>query len=114
MVTTATQRLLDLAAIAPASHDEDLLELLEEANALHQQGFEILRAVVVRRVDGTSPEVLVAAVNAVGLPCDVSQDRDELVLLLALTEWEMTPAALAYSEMAEVAARRGVCLVPEL
>jgi hypothetical protein len=115
MVTTATQRLLDLAAIAPASHDEDLLlKLLEEANALYQQGFEALLGVVARRVDGTSPEVLVAAVNAAGLPCDVSKGRDELVLLLALTEWEMTPAALAYSEMAEDAARRGVCLVPDL
>ncbi|MGW7131313.1 hypothetical protein ACWGIA_23665 [Streptomyces bobili] len=115
MVTTTTQRLLDLAAIAPASHDEDLLlKLLEEANALYQQGFETLRGVVAKRVDGTSPEVLVAALQAAGLPCDASQDRDELILLLALTEWEMTPAALAYSEMAEDAARRGVCMIPEL
>ncbi|MET7390474.1 hypothetical protein ACFYPT_38785 [Streptomyces sp. NPDC005529] len=54
------------------------------------------------------------AVRAAGLACDASQDRDELVLLLALTESEMTPAALAYSEMAEDAARREVCLVSEL
>ncbi|GGW85303.1 hypothetical protein [Streptomyces galilaeus] len=115
MVTTTTQRLLDLTAIAPASHDEDLLlKLLEEANALYQQGFESHRGVVARRVDGTSPEVLVAALQAAGLPCDASQDRDELILLLALTEWEMTPAALAYTEMAEDAARRGVCMIPEL
>ncbi|MCX4919877.1 hypothetical protein [Streptomyces sp. NBC_00687] len=114
MVTTATQRLLDLASLAPTSHDEDLLRLLEEASALYQQGFDTLRGVVAQRVDGTSPEVLVTAVQAAGLPCDVSQDRDALVVLLALTEWEMTPAALAYSEMAEDAARRGVCLVPEL
>ncbi|WP_415940252.1 hypothetical protein [Streptomyces sp. 039-1] len=114
MVTTATQRLLDLAALAPTSNDEDLLRLLEEASALYQRGFDTLRGVVAGRVAGTSPEVLVAAVQAAGLPCDASQDRDELVLLLALTEWEMTPAALAYSEMAEDAARRGVCLVPEL
>ncbi|MGQ4344096.1 hypothetical protein [Streptomyces sp. SAS_275] len=114
MVTTATQRLLDLASIAPTSHNEDLLRLLEEASALYQQGFGTLRDVVAKRVDGTSPEVLVTAVQAAGLPCDASQDREELVLLLALTEWEMTPAALAYSEMAEDAARRGVCLVPEL
>ncbi|MGW7646928.1 hypothetical protein [Streptomyces bobili] len=115
MVTTTTQRLLDLTAMAPASHDEDLLlKLLEEANALYQQGFESHRGVVARRVDGTSPEVLVAALQAAGLPCDASQDRDELILLLALTEWEMTPAALAYTEMAEDAARRGVCMIPEL
>ncbi|MFG2312930.1 hypothetical protein ACGFS9_30285 [Streptomyces sp. NPDC048566] len=87
---------------------------MEEASALYQQGFDALRVVVARRVDGSSPEALVTAVQAAGLPCDASQDRDELVLLLALTEWEMTPSALAYSEMAEDAARRGVCLVPEL
>ncbi|MGW0969938.1 hypothetical protein [Streptomyces sp. NPDC002516] len=113
MVTTTTQRLLELAAAAPARNDEDLLQLLEEASGLYQLGFESLHRSVVRRVDGASPEVLAAAVTAAGLPCGAAQDRNELVLLLALTEWEMTPAALAYKEMAEAAARRGVCLVPE-
>ncbi|MCZ0996943.1 hypothetical protein [Streptomyces mirabilis] len=113
MVTTTTQRLLDLAAAAPASHDEDLLQLLEEANELYQQGFEDLHRTVAARVGGMSPELLVATVTAAGLPCDTSQDRGELVSLLAVTEWQMTPAALAYSEMAEDAARRGVCLIPE-
>jgi hypothetical protein len=47
------------------------------------------------------------------LPCDPSQDRGELLLLLALAQWEMTPAAMAYSQMAEDAARRGVSLIPE-
>ncbi|MCX4429522.1 hypothetical protein [Streptomyces mirabilis] len=113
MVTTTTQRLLDLAAATPASHDEDLLQLLEEANELYLQGFEDLRRTVAARVAGMSPELLVATVNAAGLPCDTSQDRGELVSLLAVTEWQMTPAALAYSEMAEDAARRGVCLIPD-
>ncbi|MCX4411195.1 hypothetical protein OG840_59410 [Streptomyces sp. NBC_01764] len=113
MVTTTTQRLLDLAAAISASHDEDLLQLLEEANELYQQGFEDLHRTVAARVAGMSPELLVATVTAAGLPCDTSQDRGELVSLLAVTEWQMTPAALAYSEMAEDAARRGVCLIPE-
>ncbi|QDN74563.1 hypothetical protein OHB25_58735 [Streptomyces mirabilis] len=113
MVTTTTQRLLYLAAATPASHDEDLLQLLEEANELYQQGFEDLHRTVAARVAGMSPELLVATVNAAGLPCDTSQDRSELVSLLAVTEWQMTPAALAYSEMAEDAARRGVCLIPD-
>lgn len=113
MVTTTTQRLLDLAAATPASHDEDLLQLLEEANELYQQGFEDLHRTVAARVAGMSPELLVATVTAAGLPCDTSQDRGELVSLLAVTEWQMTPEALAYSEMAEDAARRGVCLIPE-
>jgi hypothetical protein len=113
MMTTTTQRLLDLAAAAPASRDEDLMLLLREASQLYQQGFADLRNTVTARFAGLSGEDLVAAVAAAGLPCDGSQDRDELVLLLALAEWEMTPAALAYTQMAEDAARRGVCLIPE-
>ncbi|MGP4084260.1 hypothetical protein [Streptomyces sp. KR55] len=113
MMTTTTQRILDLAAAAPASHDEDLVLLLREANELYQQGLESLRHTVAARFAGLSPGDLVAAATAAGMPCDTSQDRDELLLLLALAEWEMTPAAMAYSEMAEAAARRGVCLIPE-
>ncbi|MBJ6613907.1 hypothetical protein H4M20_26580 [Streptomyces sp. I4(2020)] len=113
MMTTTTQRLLDLAAAAPASHDEDLVLLLREASELYQQGFADLRDTVAARFAGLSGGDLVAAATAAGMPCDASQDRDELVLLLALAEWEMTPAALAYSEMAQDAAHRGVCLIPE-
>lgn len=37
-----------------------------------------------------------------------------MILLLALAEWERTPAAMAFFiEMAEATARRGVCLIPE-
>jgi hypothetical protein len=111
MMTTTTQRLLDLAAAAPAHHDEDLLLLLREASKLYQQGFEDVRDTVAARFAGL-PTGDVAA-TAAGMPCDISQDRDELLVLLALAEWEMTPAALAYTEMAEDAARRGVCLIPE-
>ncbi|WP_229841324.1 hypothetical protein [Streptomyces brasiliensis] len=113
-MTTTTQRLLDLAAAAPASHSEDLLLLLREASELYQQGFASLRHAVAARFAGLPGEDLAAAATAAGMPCDASQDRDELLLLLALTEWEMTPAALAYTEMAEDAARRGVCLIPEV
>lgn len=113
MMTTTTQRLLDLAAAAPTARDDDLVLLLCEASELYQQGFAHLRDTVAARFAGLSDADLVAAALAAGLLCDASQDRDELVLLLALTEWEMTPAALAYSEMAQDAARRGVCLIPE-
>ncbi|MEU6371247.1 hypothetical protein ABZ876_37610 [Streptomyces sp. NPDC046931] len=112
-MTTNTQRILDLAAAAPASHGEELLVLLREASELYQQGLEGLRHTVASRFAGLSTRALVAAANASGMPCDASQDPDELLLLLALTEWEMTPAAMAYTEMAEDAARRGVCLIPE-
>ncbi|MFD7407749.1 hypothetical protein ACFV7R_34975 [Streptomyces sp. NPDC059866] len=113
MMTTTAQRLLDLAAAAPACQGGDLLLLLREANELYQQGLESLRQSVAARFAGLRTRDLVAAVTAAGMPCDASQDRDELLLLLTLTEWEMTPAALAYTEMAEDAARRGVSLIPE-
>ncbi|MGX4695134.1 hypothetical protein [Streptomyces sp. JNUCC 63] len=112
-MTTTTQRLLDLAAAAPASHDADLLLLLREANELYQQGLEELRQTVTTRFSDLPTDDLLAATAAVGLPGDASLDRGELLLLLTLAEWELTPAALAYSEMAEDAARRGVCLIPE-
>jgi hypothetical protein len=41
MMTTTTQRILDLAAAAPASLGEDLVLLLREANELYQQGLRI-------------------------------------------------------------------------
>jgi hypothetical protein len=110
---TTTQRLLDLAAVAPASSDEDLVLLLREANELYQQGLQDLRQAVVARLGGLPTLDLVTAVREAGMPCDASQDRNELLLLLALAQWEMTPAAMAYSEMAEAAARRGVSLIPE-
>ncbi|MFF8847959.1 hypothetical protein ACF08N_35520 [Streptomyces sp. NPDC015127] len=110
---TTTQRLLDLAAAAPASHDEDLMLLLREASELYQRGFDDMHHSVAARFVGMSGEDLVAAVTAAGMPHVASQDRGELLLLLALAEWEMTPAALSYTEMAEAAARRGVCLIPE-
>lgn len=110
---TTTQRLLDLTAAAPDSHDADLMLLLHEASELYQQGFESTRRTAAARCAGVSSGDLVAAVTAAGLPCDASQDRDELVLVLALAEWEMTPAAMAYSQLAEDAARRGVSLIPE-
>ncbi|WP_405914568.1 hypothetical protein [Streptomyces sp. NBC_00728] len=90
-----------------------MLQFLTEANELYQQGFADLHRTVAARVAGMSPELLAATVTAASLPCDISQVRDELVSLLAVTEWQMTPAALAYSEMAEDATRRGVRLIPE-
>lgn len=112
-MATTTHRLLYLAAAAPASHDEDLVLLLRDASDLYQRAFEDLRARVAARFAGLSGGDLVAAATAAGMPRDASQDRDELLVLLALAEWEMTPAALAYTEMAEDAARRGVCLIPK-
>ncbi|MDQ0956097.1 hypothetical protein QFZ24_010106 [Streptomyces phaeochromogenes] len=113
MMTTTTQRLLDLAAAAPASHGEGLVLLLGEANELYQQGLQDLHRNVAARLAGLATAELMFAADAAGMPCDASQDRDEVILLLALAEWEMTPAAMAYAEMAEDAARRGVCLIPE-
>jgi len=110
---TTTQRILDLAAAAPASRAQDLVLLLGEANELYQQGLKELHQEVAARLDALDTADLMAAADTAGMPCDASQDRDEVILLLALAEWEMTPAAIAYTQMAETAARRGICLIPE-
>ncbi|MGV4890781.1 hypothetical protein ACSR0Z_30195 (plasmid) [Streptomyces viridosporus] len=111
---TTTQRLLDLAAAAPASHDADLLLLLREASELYQQGFQELRQGIEARFGALPTADLLAAAAAAGMPGDESSERTELLLLLTLAEWELTPAAMAYSQLAEGAARRGVCLIPEV
>ncbi|MCX4624928.1 MULTISPECIES: hypothetical protein [Streptomyces] len=112
-MTTTTQRLLDLAAAVPASHDADLLLLLREASELYQQGLQELRQSIEARFDALPTADLAAATAAAGMPGDESSERTELLLLLALAEWELTPAAMAYAQIAEDAARRGVCLIPE-
>jgi hypothetical protein len=113
MTMTTTQRILDLAAAAPTRHGEDLVLLLQEANELYQQGLQDLHREVAARLGGLAAADLMFAAETAGMPCDASQGRDEVILLLALVEWEMTPAAIAYAEMAEDAARRGICLIPE-
>ncbi|GGV52456.1 hypothetical protein GCM10010245_82620 [Streptomyces spectabilis] len=113
MMITTTQRILDLAAAAPASRGEDLVLLLHEACGLQHQGLQDLRRSVAEQADTLSTEELMSLAQVAGMPCDAQQLRDEAILLLALAEWERTPAAMAYAEMAEYAARRGICLIPE-
>ncbi|MFJ2240430.1 hypothetical protein [Streptomyces sp. NPDC087859] len=113
MTMTTTQRILDLAAAAPARHGEDLVLLLGEANELYQQGLKDLHREVADRLTGRATADLLAAAQAAGMPCDASQDRDGVILLLTLAEWERSPAAMAFIDMAEAAARRGVRLIPE-
>ncbi|MFD5425489.1 hypothetical protein [Streptomyces sp. NPDC127084] len=113
MTMTTTQRILDLVAAAQASHGEDLVLLLGEAHELYQQGLQDLHRDVSARLGGLTTADLMSAADTAGIPCDASQDRDEVLLLLTLAEWETTPAAMAYAEMAEAAAHRGVSLIPE-
>ncbi|WP_435219104.1 hypothetical protein [Streptomyces sp. bgisy034] len=113
MTMTTTQRILDLAAGAPAARGKDLVLLLHEANKLYHQGLRDLHQETAARLDGLATADLMFAADTAGMTCDASQDRDEVILLLTLVEWEMTPAAIAYVGMAEAAARRGACLIPE-
>ncbi|MDQ0994798.1 hypothetical protein [Streptomyces sp. V3I7] len=113
MTMMPTERILDLAAAAATASDEDLVPLLREANEVYQQGFEEMRPGVEARFAASSDAELTAAARAAGVFCDTNLERGELLLMLALSEWEMTPAAIAYAEMAGDAARRGVCLLPQ-
>ncbi|MGW7073506.1 hypothetical protein ACWGII_39655 [Streptomyces sp. NPDC054855] len=112
MMMSTTRRILDLAAAAPASHGEDLVLLLREANELHSQGFRDLHQDMAARLEGRATADLMCTAHRSAIPCDGSQSRDEMILHLALAKWEMTSAAMAYTEMAEDAARRGICLIP--
>ncbi|WP_081235893.1 hypothetical protein [Streptomyces viridosporus] len=113
MMTTSTQRLLELSAAAPAADGEDLLDLLREGNVLYHQGLQETHQATATRLQGMSTTDLAAAADAAKVPYDATRDHAEMVLLLALAEWDMTPAALAYSAMVEDAARRGFSLLPE-
>lgn len=113
MMTTTTQRLLDLAAAAPTADDDLLVQLLREGNALYHQGLQETHHAVAQRLQHLSAPDLETAARQAGVPYEAAQDRDEILLLLALNEWDMTPAAMTYAEMAEDAACRGVCLIPE-
>lgn len=78
--------------------------ILREASELYHQGFDDLRRAAEARWSGLSSRDLAEAATAAGMRCDASQDRDELLLLVAVSQWEMTPAALSYVEMSQVAA----------
>lgn len=113
MMTTTTQRILDLAAAAPTARDEDLVLLQGVANDLYQQGFKDLHRDEAARLDALATAELMAAAETASMPCDASQDRKDVILLLAPANWDRTPAAIAYTQLAETTARRGICLTPE-
>ncbi|WP_344604792.1 hypothetical protein [Streptomyces glaucus] len=108
-----TQRLLELSAAAPAADGEDLLDLLREGDVLHHQGLRETHQATAARLQELSTTDLAAAADAAEVPYDATRDHEGMVLLLALAEWDMTPAALACSAMVEDAARRGISLLPE-
>ncbi|MFD3844072.1 hypothetical protein ACFWWC_49115 [Streptomyces sp. NPDC058642] len=87
--------------------------LLGEANELYQQDLQDLHREMAERLGQLATSGLLAAAQTAGMPCDAPQDRAEVILLLALAEWERTPAAIAFIEMAEATARRGDCPIPE-
>ncbi|MFI7008902.1 hypothetical protein [Streptomyces sp. NPDC050145] len=111
---TTTHRLLDLAAEAPRIHDADLLLLMREASELYSQELADSCRAMAEQCAALPDAELTAAAAAAGVPRDGVEDRDELVMLLALAAWERTPAGMAYLQLAEDAARRGVSLVPEV
>ncbi|WP_437044817.1 hypothetical protein [Streptomyces sp. enrichment culture] len=104
---------MELSAAAPAADGEDLLDLLREGNVLYHQGLQETHQATATRLQGLTTTDLAATADAAKVPYDATRDHAEMVLLLALAEWDMTPAALAYSAMVEDAARRGISLLPE-
>jgi hypothetical protein len=89
------------------------VQLLGGANEVYQQGVQDLHGEMAERLGQLATADLLAAAQTAGMPCDAARERAEVIALLVLAEWERTPAAMAFTEMAEAAARRGVCLIPE-
>ncbi|MFF1300934.1 MULTISPECIES: hypothetical protein [unclassified Streptomyces] len=89
------------------------MQLLGGANELYQQGVQDLHPEMAERLDQLATSDLLAAAQTAGMPCDAARERAEVIVLLVLAERERTPSAMAFMEMAEAAARRGICLVPE-
>lgn len=111
-MTPVTERLLELAALAKRTEDGgELYRLLREGHLLYHQGLAETRHDVAHRYEGRDD--LAAACRRQGVPRGADDTSGEAVNLLAFARWAQTPAALAFDDLAEDAARRGVCLLPE-
>ncbi|MFF7452202.1 MULTISPECIES: hypothetical protein [unclassified Streptomyces] len=61
--------------------------LLGEANELYQQGLQDLHRETAERLGQLATADLMTAAHTAGMPGEASQDRAEVILLLALADW---------------------------
>jgi hypothetical protein len=114
MKTNPTALLLELAAQAQRVSDPDTLhDLLSRGHRAWCEGVADVQAGVDRETASLSDVQLAERCAAACVPWEEGMTRREAVSALAFVTWDAAPAAMAYTELAERAARFGVCLLGE-
>ncbi|MFE8950677.1 hypothetical protein [Streptomyces sp. NPDC007856] len=114
METNPTALLLERAAQAQRVSDPDALhDLLSRGHHAWCEGVADVRAGVDRETATLSDAQLAERCTATGVPWEEGMTRSEAVSALAFVTWDAAPAAMAYTELEERAARFGVCLLGE-
>ncbi|MGW7258662.1 hypothetical protein [Streptomyces sp. NPDC054834] len=112
MEMNPTALLLALAAQAQGESDPDVLhELLSAGHRAWCEGVAEIQADVDRKSASLSDAQLAERCATAGATWEEGMTRDEAVSALAFVTWDAAPAAMAYTELAERAARFGVCLL---
>ncbi|MEU7967344.1 hypothetical protein AB0D09_28355 [Streptomyces sp. NPDC049097] len=114
MTMNPTALLLDLAAQARSVTDPGTLhDLLFKGHRAWCEGVADVRAGVDRETASLSDALLAERCTTAGAPWEEGMTRSEAVSALGFATWEAAPAAMAYTELEERAARFGVCLLDD-
>ncbi|WP_071377882.1 hypothetical protein [Streptomyces sp. MUSC 14] len=114
MEMNPTALLLDLAARAQRMSDPNTLHgLLAAGHRAWCEGVAEVQAGVGRESASLSDARLAERCTAAGAPWEQGMTRGEAVSALTFAIWDASPAAMAYTELGECAARFGVCLLGE-
>ncbi|MET8454145.1 hypothetical protein [Streptomyces sp. NPDC005209] len=109
-----TALLLDLADQARSVSQPDTLhDLLSAGHRAWCEGVADVQAGAVRETAPLSDSELGERCAAAGAPWEEGMTRGDAISALAFVTWDATPAAMAYTELEERAARFGVCLLGE-
>ncbi|MFB8182109.1 hypothetical protein ACFC8N_40105 [Streptomyces sp. NPDC055966] len=114
MEANPTALLLDLAAQARRVTDAEALhDLLPAGHRAWCAVVAEVQAGVDRESLSMSDAQLAERCAAAGAPWEQEMTRGEAVSALAFATWDAPPAAMAYTELGERAARFEVCLLGE-
>lgn len=114
MEMNPTILLLELAAQARNMSDPDALRnVLSAGHHAWCEGVADVQAGIDRETAPLSDADVAERCAAAGAPWEEEMTRGEAVAALAFATWDAAPAAMAYTDLAERAARYGVCLLGE-
>ncbi|MEU5060086.1 MULTISPECIES: hypothetical protein [unclassified Streptomyces] len=110
-----TELLLSLAGQAHDTDDTDQLRaMLREAHTAWCEGLGEVRRHVINECQGLIDDAVRQRCADVDEVWEAGMRRSEAVSRLAYAVWQESPAAIAYSELADHASRLGVTLVGEV